>query len=77
MAADEKIGIGRELKEYLSPDVNKSRLAIELDVSRGTLDRWIRRPVELTRLDRMRKMSRLSGIPTEKLFEMGPEKETA
>jgi len=77
MASDEKIGMGRELKEYLGPDVNKSRLAIELDVSRGTLDRWIRRPVELTRLDRMRKMARLSGIPMEKLFELYEEQQTA
>jgi len=68
-ATDEKIGIGKALKEYLSPDVNKSRLAIELNVSRATLDRWLKHPLELTRLDRMRKVSKVAKLPMETLFE--------
>jgi len=66
----EKIGISGGFRQYLGTDTNKSRLSIELDISRATLERWLRRPVELTRMDRMRKIARVTGLSEADLFEM-------
>ncbi|MDV3774548.1 hypothetical protein CMU14_15855 [Elizabethkingia anophelis] len=65
--------LSKKFKEWLKPDAKKSELCMGLKISRSTLSRWLAKsPENLSRLDRVEIIKRLSGLSQEEMFEAEP-----
>lgn len=61
--------LSEKFSEWIKVDIKKSQLCIELNISRSTLNRWLSKsPEQFGRLDRLEKISKLSGIAQNEVF---------
>lgn len=66
--------LSKEFRKRISPDLNKSKLCIELNISRSTLNRWLTKEnSKFGHLDIIRGITKVLGLTQEEIFE--PEKE--
>lgn len=66
--------ISKEFKKRIKPDLKKSELCIELQISRPTLNRWLTNQNEkFGHLEIIRGITKVLGLVQDEIFELEKE----